>query len=69
MTYKEQTQKLRDQIESVRLELGSLIDQLGFQALEVIVKSEELDKLLNEYMRLTDPNWSAQKSSQKVVCG
>ncbi|MDO3682010.1 aspartyl-phosphate phosphatase Spo0E family protein [Paenibacillus ehimensis] len=43
--------ELRGKIEAVRAELNALAKQVGIQAQAVLVKSQELDELLNQYNR------------------
>lgn len=43
--------ELREKIEAVRAELNTLAKQVGAMAKEVLLKSQELDELLNEYNR------------------
>ncbi|MDK8194729.1 aspartyl-phosphate phosphatase Spo0E family protein [Paenibacillus sp. UMB7766-LJ446] len=42
---------LRNQIEKLRKELIDLAERMGFTAMEVVEKSQKLDKVLNEYDR------------------
>ncbi|MEC0182303.1 aspartyl-phosphate phosphatase Spo0E family protein [Paenibacillus peoriae] len=42
---------LRNQIEELRKELVDLAERLGLTAMEVVEKSQKLDKVLNEYDR------------------
>lgn len=41
-------------IQDLRKELHKLVDEKGMQDESVIMKSQELDKLLNEYEKLLD---------------
>lgn len=43
--------ELLKRIEVVRAELNALVKQMGTLAKEVLLKSQELDELLNEYNR------------------
>jgi uncharacterized protein involved in exopolysaccharide biosynthesis len=42
---------LRNQIEELRKELVDLAERMGLTAMEVVEKSQKLDKVLNEYDR------------------
>ncbi|MNC71534.1 Spo0E like sporulation regulatory protein [compost metagenome] len=42
---------LRNQIEELRKELVDLAERMGLTAMEVVKKSQKLDKVLNEYDR------------------
>lgn len=44
--------ELREKIEIVRAELNAVAEQMGPLAAEVLEKSQELDKLINEYYRM-----------------
>lgn len=43
--------ELHEKIEAVRAELNALAKLMGAMAKEVLLKSQELDELLNEYNR------------------
>ncbi|NUU75320.1 aspartyl-phosphate phosphatase Spo0E family protein [Paenibacillus xylanilyticus] len=45
------TEALRNQIEELREELIHLAERMGLTAMEVVEKSQKLDKVLNEYDR------------------
>lgn len=45
------TEALRNQIEELRKELIHLAERMGLTAMEVVEKSQKLDKVLNEYDR------------------
>lgn len=51
-TIMEDANQLLDKIEKIRDEMMQLALQKGFQDKEVIVLSQQLDKLLNKYNRL-----------------
>ncbi|MEK4433129.1 aspartyl-phosphate phosphatase Spo0E family protein [Paenibacillus sp. FSL M7-0802] len=42
---------MRNQIEELRKELVDLVERMGLTAMEVVEKSQKLDKVLNEYDR------------------
>lgn len=61
--------KLLSIIERLRNELNELAEQLGVQAPEVIRKSAELDRMLNEYerRRLTVKQEKTMESKEMMV--
>ncbi len=57
--------KLKEQIEAVRIKMQELWDERGYTDEAVLLTSIELDNLLNQYQRLCNQNLIHQ--NQKIV--